>query len=115
MRAVAFSRYLETHARRIYAAGSQNEVAAAKAILARVKRGDLTDGFTARDVHQRGWSNLANIDGSRPDSNCWSIWDGLPTKRSSVPEAVGRLASISLIRSVDGEAGLNAEFLPKGI
>ena len=59
-RAIRFSGYLETHARRIYAAGSQSEAAAAKAILARIRRGDLTDGFTARDIHQRGWSNLAN-------------------------------------------------------
>jgi hypothetical protein len=62
VRAVDFSRYLETHARRIYAAGAQNEAAAARAILTHVKRGDLRDGFTARDVHQRGWSNLSGID-----------------------------------------------------
>jgi hypothetical protein len=34
------------------------EAAAAKAILAHIREGELTDGFTARDVHQRGWSNL---------------------------------------------------------
>jgi Protein of unknown function (DUF3987) len=61
-RAIDFSRYLETHARRIYASGAQNEAAAAKAILTHVKRGDLREGFTAREVHQRGWSNLSSID-----------------------------------------------------
>ena len=64
-RAVAFSRYLETHARRIYAAGSQNETIAAKAILTHARRGDIKDGFTARDVHQRSWANLSNNEQAR--------------------------------------------------
>lgn len=62
VRAVSFSRYLETHARRIYAAGVQNETAAAKAILTRIKRGDLADGFTARDVRRHSWANVASVD-----------------------------------------------------
>lgn len=60
VKAIAFSRYLETHARRIYAAGLQNETNAAKAILDRVSRGYLKDGFTARDVYQNDWANLSN-------------------------------------------------------
>jgi hypothetical protein len=62
IRAVNFSRYLETHAKRIYAAGLQDEVSAAKAILTHIKRCDLDDGFLARDIQRRGWSNLSNID-----------------------------------------------------
>jgi putative DNA primase/helicase len=60
LRAISFSDYLESHARRIYASGTEFEVAAAKAILARIRKGDLTDGFTARDIHQRDWSNLTD-------------------------------------------------------
>src|ERR1700681_971844 len=56
--AVAYSDYLETHARRAYGAGSQVELAAAKAIRARIRKGDLASAFTARDVHQRNWSGL---------------------------------------------------------
>jgi hypothetical protein len=57
-RALAFAEYLETHARRAYGAGSEAETAAAKAILSRIRKGNLSDGFTARDVHQRGWVHL---------------------------------------------------------
>jgi putative DNA primase/helicase len=57
-RALAFSGYLEGHARRVYRSGGEGELAAAKAILAHVKAGNLKDGFTARDVHQRAWSHL---------------------------------------------------------
>lgn len=59
-RAIRFADYLETHANRVYAAGVQLEVAAAKAIVARIQKGDLADGFTAREIHQRGWSNLTD-------------------------------------------------------
>jgi hypothetical protein len=62
VRGVNFSRYLETHAKRIYAAGRQTETTAAKAILAHIRRGDLVDGFTAREIHQKGWSTLDGSD-----------------------------------------------------
>ena len=62
LRAVTWAEYLETHARRAYSAGSVAETAAGKAILARLRKGDLTGPFTARDVHQRDWSNLTDRD-----------------------------------------------------
>jgi hypothetical protein len=62
LRAIAMSRYLESHAARLYAAGTEAETSAARAILSHIRRGDLRDGFTARDVHQRGWSNLTDKD-----------------------------------------------------
>ena len=61
-RALGLATYLETHATRAYGAGPEAETAAAKAILSHIRKGDLTDGFSARDVHQRGWSNLADRD-----------------------------------------------------
>jgi hypothetical protein len=58
LRALAFVTYLESHARRVYGSTSESELAAAKSILKRIQSGDLQDGFTARDVHQRGWAHL---------------------------------------------------------
>lgn len=62
LRALAFAEYLESHARRCYAAGSEAETAGAKAILSRIHKGDLVDGFTCRDVHRPRWSNLSELD-----------------------------------------------------
>lgn len=59
-RALAFVEYLETHARRAYGSGSQAEAQTAKAILSRIRKGDLADGFTARDVYRAQWSNLSD-------------------------------------------------------
>ena len=58
LRALATAHYLESHARRVYGSASEGELAAAKAILKHIRNGDLTDGFTARDVHQKGWAHL---------------------------------------------------------
>ncbi len=58
VRALAFVTYLESHARRVYGSTAESEIAAARAILRRIQAGDLQDGFTARDVHQKGWAHL---------------------------------------------------------
>ena len=39
-----------------------NEAATAKLILYRIRKGDLAEGFTARDVHQKAWSGLTDIE-----------------------------------------------------
>jgi hypothetical protein len=58
LKALAAAHYFESHARRLYSSADEAELAAAKAILARIKTGDLQDGFTARDVHQHDWAHL---------------------------------------------------------
>jgi hypothetical protein len=45
-KALAFSKYLESHARRLYGATNERERAAAEAILTKIRAGDLQDGFT---------------------------------------------------------------------
>ena len=59
LKALAAAHYFESHARRVYGSASESELAAAKAILKHIRNGDLKDGFTARDVHQRGWAHLS--------------------------------------------------------
>jgi putative DNA primase/helicase len=61
-RACRFAADLETHARRAYAAGTKNEVAVGTAIMERVWKGGLPDGFTARDIAEKDWSNLTNAE-----------------------------------------------------
>ena len=61
-RALDMAEYLETHARRVYGATEAVDIIAGEAILARIRRGDLKDGFTAREVHQKDWSRLTDCD-----------------------------------------------------
>jgi hypothetical protein len=58
LKALAFTHYLEGHAKRVYGSADEAELGAAKAILNHIRNGDLKDGFTARDIHQRGWAHL---------------------------------------------------------
>lgn len=60
--AIAWSKYLETHAMRAYGAVSHHEVVTAKAILRRIKKGDLPNSFSSRDVWRPGWSMLSDRD-----------------------------------------------------
>jgi hypothetical protein len=61
-RAQCFCSYLESHARRAYASGQEIETAVANAIVRRIKRGDIVDGFTARDIRRNQWSGLSDTD-----------------------------------------------------
>jgi hypothetical protein len=62
MRALAFAEYLETHARRVYGAGAASEAEVAKLILARIRKGDLCDELSARDIRRKEWSGLTDND-----------------------------------------------------
>lgn len=57
--AMQWADYLESHARRAYAALSLDNVSAARSIWKRIMRNDLPQPFTARDIQRKGWSGLA--------------------------------------------------------
>jgi uncharacterized protein DUF3987/DNA primase RepB-like protein len=60
VRALAWAPYLESHARRIYESGPASEAAAARAILARVRKDDLKHTFSGWQVWRPGWSGLTD-------------------------------------------------------
>jgi putative DNA primase/helicase len=59
-RALNWARYVETHARRAYGSITAAEAATAKAILAKLRSGDLKPEFSSRDVWRPGWSKLTD-------------------------------------------------------
>lgn len=59
-RAIAIADYAEAHILRCYTAATRTDVDAANAIIRHIKKGDLRDGFTLRDVHRPRWSGLAD-------------------------------------------------------
>jgi putative DNA primase/helicase len=58
-RAIAWSEYLEPHARRVYAPGISPDMTAARILAARIEDGDLPPKFTAREIYRHGWSGLS--------------------------------------------------------
>lgn len=60
LQALAWAEYLETHARRAYGSVTVPEVAAAKAIISRIRKGDLKREFSSREVWRPGWAMLSD-------------------------------------------------------
>ena len=65
MRALAWSDFLESHARRLYASLGQAHVDSARSLLRRLRRGDLASPFTLREVYRRGRAHLADAETAR--------------------------------------------------
>ena len=60
LRALAYSEYLESHAKRIYSHGTQPGIDAAKSILTKLKKNKLSSPFSARDVYKNHWAGIDN-------------------------------------------------------
>jgi putative DNA primase/helicase len=80
-RAIAWAKYLESHARRAYGSGTAPAVATAKAILARIQSGQLKDGFGSRDVWRPGWSKLTDRDAVMSGLNMLVDYDWLRLRK----------------------------------
>jgi len=59
MKAMILLRFFKKHARRIYAVESGGDIVSAHELLARIKKGQVSDGFSTRDVQRREWDGLA--------------------------------------------------------
>ena len=60
LKALAWAEYLESHARRAYASVTQAETQSARALLNRIRRGEVPDPFGPRDVYLKHWTFLSN-------------------------------------------------------
>jgi putative DNA primase/helicase len=57
-KAIGWGRYLESHARRLYAGITEAPAVAARALAARIQAGDVSKLFAGRDVYRMGWAGL---------------------------------------------------------
>ena len=58
VRAMVFSKYLESHARRIYSYATRPDIDAAKTLLKRLQSGKLISPFKVREIYRAGWTGL---------------------------------------------------------
>jgi putative DNA primase/helicase len=90
LKALAAAYYLESHARRVYGSASESELAAAKAILKHIRKGDLADGFTAHEIRRHEWSHLADTEHIRAGLDLLVDLDHLALSAAAVGERGGR-------------------------
>jgi len=65
-KAIAWAKYLESHARRIYGLAIDPAVQGARALAKRIKNGEVKDGFSLREVYRRHWSGLSDRETVEP-------------------------------------------------
>jgi hypothetical protein len=58
--ALRWADYLESHARRVYASTGIDNAEAARSVWRRISKGDLADGFSARDLRRKSWAGLTD-------------------------------------------------------
>jgi putative DNA primase/helicase len=61
-KAAAWCGYLESHARRIYNLGLNKRVQGAKAFSKKLKKKEVSNPFSARDVYRKEWSYLSKVE-----------------------------------------------------
>lgn len=90
LKALAWSEYLESHARRIYGSGPASEATAARAIMARVRKGDLPTVFAGWQVWRPGWSGLTDRE---VVAKALALLVDLDYMRQARVETIGRTAT----------------------
>jgi len=60
--ALRWATYLEAHANRIYALGTDYRLQAVQALAKKIEGGELTDGFSDRDTYRKEWSGLRDLE-----------------------------------------------------
>ena len=62
LKAITFIETLKTHAQRVFALGENQIFALASSLIGKIKKGDLKQGFTGREVMRKQWSGLKSKD-----------------------------------------------------
>jgi putative DNA primase/helicase len=57
-KAIRWTAYLESRARRIYSIVTNSAAIAGKALAKRIHKGELRDGFTLREIYRKHWAGL---------------------------------------------------------
>jgi putative DNA primase/helicase len=62
LKAVAYTQVLLSHARRVFALGENQIFALAQTLIGKIKKGELQQGFTQREIARKQWSGLKTPD-----------------------------------------------------
>jgi putative DNA primase/helicase len=80
--AVAWCEYLESHATRIYGGAATPGMESAKEIIKHIKRDDIKDGMTIRDIWKAQWTKLASSEEVKAGLAVLEEYDWLITEKT---------------------------------
>lgn len=92
--ALFWARYLESHARRIYAAVLRPDAVAARELAKHLTRGALGGKFTVREIYRKGWTGLASKEDAESATEILCELGWIRPVQSNAP-STGRPASPS--------------------
>ena len=92
--AIAWNVYLRTHAQRIYAAATNRDAIAARAIVKRIRKGDIAASFAGWEIWRKGWALLSD---RQTVADALSLLVELGHLRQMQRETNGRTATIYVV------------------
>jgi putative DNA primase/helicase len=101
-RACAWGDFLEAHALKIYGYTIRQDYDAASRLLKRIKKGDLSNPFTTRDVYRNGWTGLTTVETAQ---RAIDALEDLGYVQSAIQQTPGRQKTIYWIHPMvmDGQ------------
>jgi hypothetical protein len=90
LQAAAWCEYLESHATRLYSSAENPAMDGARALLDRIRKGDVSDGDSSRSIYRKHWTKLSTPD--EVNSAC-SVLEEFGWLRIEVIKTSGRSAT----------------------
>ena len=93
-KAIAWAKYLETHAKRLYAPLTGADFVSARALARKLKSKGLPATFKLRDVYRNGWANLSTLDEARVATEILEDYDWIHSQAQATTAAGGRPTTV---------------------
>ena len=90
-KAIAWAKYLEAHAKRLYAPIVGADFVSARALARKLQTRKIAERFSLRDVYRHGWANLTNAEEVRVAAEVLEDFDWIEQTRQ---ETEGRTATV---------------------
>ena len=82
LQAAAWCEYLETHAARLYSSAQNPAMEGARALLERIRKGDVSDGDSTRSIYRKHWAKLSTPEEVNSACGCSKSSAGCGSRRS---------------------------------
>ncbi|MDH5325332.1 MAG: YfjI family protein [Gammaproteobacteria bacterium] len=94
IKAAAWCEYLESHANRLYSSIADPSMESARELLKRIKKHEVANQFTARDIYRNGWTKLSR---SADVAAALEVLEDFGWVRSEVIPTTGRSQNVFYI------------------
>jgi putative DNA primase/helicase len=93
-KAIAWARYLEAHAKRLYAPLTGADFVSATALARKLKNKDLPAEFKLRDVYRKGWANLSTPYEAKVATEILEEYDWIHSRTQAAAASGGRPTTV---------------------